>query len=152
MVKVIFLQNVPRVAKAGDIKEVADGYGRNFLVPQKLARLADSSALSTRKTLLKARARIDAQEEAQLTELAQQLDGKEITLKAKAGSQEQLYGSITNADIVAELQNTTGLVIDKRKLEIAESIRQLGSYEVGIRLTKDIIPKIKVTVIEDKQD
>lgn len=150
--KVIFLQNVPRVAKAGDIKEVADGYGRNFLVPQKLARLADSSALSTRKTLLKARARIDAQEEAQLTELAQQLDGKEITLKAKAGSQEQLYGSITNADIVAELQNTTGLVIDKRKLEIAESIRQLGSYEVGIRLTKDIIPKIKVTVIEDKQD
>lgn len=150
--KVIFLQNVPKVAKAGDIKEVADGYGRNFLVPQKLARLADSSALSTRKTLLKARARIDAQEEAQLTELAQQLDGKEITLKAKAGSQEQLYGSITNADIVAELQNTTGLVIDKRKLEIAESIRQLGSYEVGIRLTKDIIPKIKVTVIEDKQD
>lgn len=150
--KVIFLQNVPRVAKAGDIKEVADGYGRNFLVPQKLARLADSSALSTRKTLLKARARIDAQEEAQLTELAQQLDGKEITLKAKAGSQEQLYGSITSADIVAELQNTTGLVIDKRKLEIAESIRQLGSYEVGIRLTKDIIPKIKVTVIEDKQD
>lgn len=150
--KVIFLQNVPRVAKAGDIKEVADGYGRNFLVPQKLARLADSSALSTRKTLLKARARIDAQEEAQLTELAQQLDGKEITLKAKAGSQEQLYGSITNADIAAELQNTTGLVIDKRKLEIAESIRQLGSYEVGIRLTKDIIPKIKVTVIEDKQD
>lgn len=150
--KVIFLQNVPRVAKAGDIKEVADGYGRNFLVPQKLARLADSSALSTRKTLLKARARIDAQEEAQLTELAQQLDGKEITLKAKAGSQEQLYGSITSADIVAELQNTTGLVIDKRKLEIAESIRQLGSHEVGIRLTKDIIPKIKVTVIEDKQD
>ncbi len=150
--RVIFLQNVPRVAKAGDIKEVADGYGRNFLVPHKLARLADSSALSTRETLLKARARIDAQEEAQLTELAQQLDGKEITLKAKAGSQEQLYGSITNADIVAELQNTTGLVIDKRKLEIAESIRQLGSHEVGIRLTKDIIPKIKVTVIEDKQD
>lgn len=150
--KVIFLQNVPRVAKAGDIKEVADGYGRNFLVPQKLAQLADSSALSTRKTLLKARARIDAQEEAQLVELAQQLDGKEITLKAKAGSQEQLYGSITNADIAAELQNTTGLVVDKRKLELAESIRQLGSYEVGIRLTKDIIPKIKVTVIEDKQD
>jgi large subunit ribosomal protein L9 len=81
--------------------------------------------------------------------LAQQLDGKEITLKAKAGSQEHLYGSITSADIAAELQNTTGLVIDKRKIEIAESIRQLGSHEVAIRLTKDIVPKIKVTVIEE---
>ncbi len=149
--KVIFLQNVPRVAKAGDIKEVADGYGRNFLVPQKLAQLADASALSTREALLKARALIDAQEESQLVELAQQLNGKEITLKAKSGSQEQLYGSITNADIATELQNTTGLIIDKRKLELAESIRQLGSYEVGIRLTKDIVPKIRVTVIEDKQ-
>ncbi len=147
--KVIFLQDVPRVAKAGDIKEVADGYGRNFLVPQKLAQLANSAALSTRETLLKIKARSDAQEESQLVELAQQLDGKEITLKAKAGSQEHLYGSITSADIAAELQNTTGLVIDKRKIEIAESIRQLGSHEVAIRLTKDIVPKIKVTVIEE---
>jgi large subunit ribosomal protein L9 len=149
MVKVIFLQDVPRVAKAGDIKEVADGYGRNFLVPQKLAQLANSSALSTRETLLKIKARSDAQEEAQLVELAQQLDGKEITLKAKAGSQEHLYGSITSADIAAELQNTTGLVVDKRKIELAEPIRQLGNHEVAIRLTKDIVPKIKVTVIEE---
>ena len=148
--KVIFLQDVPKVAKAGEIKEVADGYGRNFLIPKKLALLANSPALSAMETQLKIKARSQDQEEAELVELAHQLEGKEITLKAKVGAKEHLYGSITNADITAELQNTTGLVVDKRKVELAEPIRQLGSYEVAVRLAKDIIPKIKVTVIEEE--
>jgi len=149
-VKVVFLQDVPKVAKAGEIKEVADGYGRNFLIPKKLALLANSPALSAMETQLKIKARSQDQEEAELVELAHQLEGKEITLKAKVGAKEHLYGSITNADITAELQNTTGLVVDKRKVELAEPIRQLGSYEVAVRLAKDIIPKIKVTVIEEE--
>ena len=148
--KVIFLQDVSKVARAGEIKEVADGYGRNFLIPQKLALLANSSALNTMETQLKMKAHSQDQEEASLVELAHQLEGKEITLKAKVGAKEHLYGSITSADITAELQNTTGLVVDKRKLELAEPIRQLGSYEVAIRLAKDIIPKIKITVIEER--
>jgi len=149
-VKVVFLQDVPKVAKAGEIKEVADGYGRNFLIPKKLALLANSPALSAMETQLKIKARSQDQEEAELVELAHQLEGKEITLKAKVGAKEHLYGSITSADITAELQNTTGLVVDKRKVELAEPIRQLGSYEVAIRLAKDTIPKIKVTVIEEE--
>ena len=146
--KVVFLQDVPKVAKAGEIKEVADGYGRNFLIPQKLALLANSLALSAMETQLKVKAHSQAQGEAELVEMAQELEGKEITLKAKVGAKEHLYGSITSADITAELQNTTGLVVDKRKVELAEPIRQLGSYEVAIRLAKDITPQIKVTVIE----
>jgi len=149
-VKVVFLQDVPKVAKAGEIKEVADGYGRNFLIPKKLALLANSPALSAMETQLKIKARSQDQEEAELVELAHQLEGKEITLKARVGAKEHLYGSITSADITAELQNTTGLVVDKRKVELAEPIRQLGSYEVAIRLAKDTIPKIKVTVIEEE--
>ena len=148
--KVVFLQDVPKVAKAGEIKEVADGYGRNFLIPKKLALLANSPALSAMETQLKIKARSQDQEEAELVELAHQLEGKEITLKARVGAKEHLYGSITSADITAELQNTTGLVVDKRKVELAEPIRQLGSYEVAVRLAKDIIPKIKVTVIEEE--
>ncbi len=147
--KVIFLQDVPRVAKAGEVKEVADGYGRNFLIPQKLAVIADPSTLNTLKAQIKKEASSQAQTEEEMTDLAHQLDGKEITLKAKAGAKEQLYGSITSADIAAELQNN-GLVVDKRKIEIAEPIRQLGSHEVAIRLTKDAIPKIKVIVIEEE--
>ena len=148
--KVVFLQDVPKVAKAGEIKEVADGYGRNFLIPKKLALLANSPALSAMETQLKIKARSQTEEEAELVELAHQLEEKEITLKAKVGAKEHLYGSITSADITAELQNTTGLVVDKRKVELAEPIRQLGSYEVAVRLAKDIIPKIKVTVIEEE--
>jgi len=148
-VKVVFLQDVPKVARAGQIKEVADGYGRNFLIPKKLALLANSTALSAIETQLKIKAHYRDQEEARIVEMAHQLEGKEIILKARAGAKELLYGSITSADIATELQNTTGLVIDKRKIELTEPIRQLGSYEVGIRLAKDITPQIKVTVIEE---
>ena len=148
--KVVFLEDVPKVAKAGEIKEVADGYGRNFLIPQKLAVLASPSALNAAETQTKIRARSQTQTEEETTELVRQLDGKEITLKARAGAQEHLHGSITSADIASELQNATGLVVDKRKIELDEPIRQLGSYEVAIRLAKDMIPKIKVTVIEEE--
>ncbi len=147
--KVIFLQDVPRVARAGEVKEVADGYGRNFLIPQKLAVIADPSTLNTLEAQIKKEASSQAQTEEEMTDLAHQLDGKEITLKAKVGTKEQLYGSITSADIADELQNN-GLVVDKKRIEIAEPIRKLGSHEVAIRLAKDAIPKIKVIVIEEE--
>ncbi len=147
--KVIFMQDVPNVAKAGEIKEVANGYGRNFLIPKKLALLAESPA---RIKQVKMKVQSQADTHADLILLAQQLEGKEITLKARAGAKDRLHGSITSADIATELNDSAGLVIDKRKIELAEPIRQLGSYEVAIRLAKDIIPKIKVTVTEKETD
>ncbi len=145
--KVVFLQDVPNVASTGEIKEVADGYARNFLIPQKLALLASSSAASTVKAQLKAKARNQEKIRAESTELANQIEGKEVILKVRVGAKDRLYGSITSADIAAELESTAGLTIDKRKIELAEPIRQLGSYEVAVRLAQDVIPKIKVTVI-----
>jgi len=144
--KVVFLQDVPNVAKAGEIKEVAAGYGRNFLIPRKLAALASSQAMSQVETIDKT----EAKENAELVELAARLEGKEVSLKAKAGAKERIYGSITSADIAAELESTAGIEVDKRKIELDEPIRQLGSYEVSIRLAKDILPKIKVTVTEEE--
>lgn len=143
--KVVFLQDVPNVAKAGEIKEVAAGYGRNFLIPKKLAALANPQAMSQVETGDKTKATVNVE----LVELARQLEEQEISLKAHAGAKDKLYGSITSADIAAELENTTGLVIDKRKIELDEPIRQLGSYEISIRLAQDIIPKIRVTVVEE---
>ena len=150
--KVIFLQDVPNVARAGEIKEVASGYGRNFLIPQKLAVLASSPAISLVETQRKINARNQQQTGAELVELANQLDGREVFLKARVGAKDRLYGSITNADIAAELESTVGLVIDKKKIELAKPINQVGSYEVTIRLAKDVIPKIKVTVTEKETD
>jgi len=150
--KVVFLQDVPNVARAGEIKEVANGYGRNYLIPKNLALLAKSSAISLTAAQRKIEAQSQVDNMAEIVKLADQLDGIEVTLKARAGAKDRLYGSITSADIAAELEATTGLVVDKRKMELAEAIRQLGSYEVTIRLTKDIVPKIKVTVIEKETD
>jgi len=150
--KVVFLQDVPNVARVGEVKEVANGYGRNFLIPQKLALLASSPATNLIEAQRKINARNQQQTEAEVVGLANQLDGREVFLKARVGAKDRLYGSITNADIAAELESTTGLVIDKRKIDLAEPIHQLGSYEVAIRLAKDIMPKIKVTVIEKEAD
>lgn len=146
--KVIFLQDVPKVAKTGEVKEVADGYGRNFLLPHRLAVPATGGAMKEMAALIKREASRRAKTEAELAELANQLNGKEVILKAKAGAEKQLYGSITTADIAAELESTHSLVIDKRKIDLAETIRQVGSYDVAVKLSKDLIPKIKVTVVE----
>jgi large subunit ribosomal protein L9 len=145
--RVVFIQDVPRVAKAGEIKEVADGYARNFLIPRKLAQLASPQVLSQLGT----REITEAKEDTELMALAQQIEGKEVNIKAKAGAKDKLYGSITSADIASELSKSTKLDIDKRKIELEEPIRQLGSYEVVIRLAKDIVPKIRVSVTEEKK-
>ena len=150
--KVVFLEDVPNVAEAGEIKEVANGYGRNFLIPRKLAILANAAAINSVEIQRRIRARSQAETEAEMLELAHQLEGKEVILKAKVGAKDRLYGSITSADITAELENTTGLVVDKRKMELTEPSRQLGSHEVVIRLAKDIVPKIKVTVTEEETE
>ena len=148
--KVIFLEDVSNMARVGDIKEVADGYGRNFLIPKKLALLVNSQAISLVEAQRQIRVRQQAESEAELLDLAKQLDGKEITLKARVGAKDRLYGSITSADIAAELKGSAGLVVDKRKIELAEPIRQLGSYEVVVKLGKDILPQIRVTIIEEE--
>ena len=148
--RVIFLEDVPNVARAGEIKEVANGYGRNFLIPKKLALLANSPVTSQ----IQVQPKLTAQDQTEdaLIKLANQLEGREVTLKARVGAKDRLYGSITNADIVAELQNIAGVAVDKRKVELVEPIRQLGSYEVAIRLARDIVPRIKVTVTAEEKD
>jgi large subunit ribosomal protein L9 len=138
-VKVIFLQDLPNVAQAGEAKEVADGYARNFLIPKRLAMLAKPGAASIA-------ARRQEKIAAELAELANKLEGLEIDFKARAGAKDRLYGAITTADIASEISRTAGVAVDKRKIDLDKSIHQLGSYEVTIRLAKDIVPKIKVIV------
>ena len=146
--KVVFLQDVPDLARAGEIKEVADGYGRNFLIPRKLALLAKPETVRNMEVKLAVGVRHQAQTETELLELANQLAGKEFIVRARTGGTERLYGSITTDDIANEIENATGLMVDKRKIEIAEPIRHVGSYEVTIRLAQNIIAQLTVTVIE----
>ena len=146
--KVIFTEDVPNVAKSGQMKEVTDGYARNYLIPRKLAVFANSGTIKAMATKMEARVKADAQAEIEMKELGESLNGREIFIEAKSGGKERLYGSVTNADIAAELEKATGLEVDKRKIKLLETIDQLGTYDVEIRLSKDIAPKIKVTVTE----
>ena len=150
--RVIFLEDVANIAKAGEVKEVADGYGRNFLIPKNLAALVSPKTTARLEAQLRAQSNKGVQIDAELVNMAQQIAGKEVVLKAKVGAKDRLYGSITSADIAAELERITGVTVDKRKIELDEPIRELGSFYVAIKLGKDIIPKIKVTVSEEEAD
>ena len=148
--KVIFIADVPNVARAGQTKEVADGYARNFLFPRKLAVLANSQAAAAVEAHLKKIVKQRTLEEAEMAELAKKIGGVEITLKAKVGENEKLYGSITGADIAEALTKNIKREIDKRKVDLVEPIRQTGTYDVTLRFTHDITAIIKVTVMSDE--
>jgi len=150
--KVVFLDDVSNIARAGDVKEVADGYARNYLIPNKLAALVSPEATSRLEAQLQAKANKQTLLESELTEMVGQLEGKEVILQAKVGTKDRLYGSITSADIAAELEKVTGITIDKRKIELDEPIRELGSFDVAIKLGKDTIPRIRVIVSEKEAD
>jgi large subunit ribosomal protein L9 len=150
--KLIFMQDVPNIARAGDTKEVANGYGRNFLIPRNLAIPYTAEAVNLVKEHRLTKTRKEAESEAEIMEMAKQLEGKKITLKARVGAKDHLFGSITSGDITNELKNAFNLVVDKRKIELVEPIRRLGRYEVTIRLTKNAIPKIEVVVTEKETE
>jgi large subunit ribosomal protein L9 len=144
--RVIFTEDVPNVARSGQVKNVADGYARNYLIPRKLAVLASKSVLNAMAAKIEARVKADAQMEADSVKIAELLNGKEVFIEAKSGGKERLYGSVTSADIAAALEESTGFEVDKRKIKLPENIHQLGTYNVEIKLAKDITPVIKVTV------
>ena len=147
--QVVFLKDVPGKGRAGEIRDVADGYGRNFLLPKGLALLATPSALRSAEALrLKEKVR-QARTQAELEELAQGLEGMALNLKARVGAKKRLYGSITSAHIAEEL-GRRGLEIDKRRIDLEEPLRQLGEYEIAVKLGGDLAPKIKVIVEEEK--
>jgi large subunit ribosomal protein L9 len=148
--KVIFIEDVPNIAKAGEIKDVTDGYGRNYLIPRKLAAIATTKSIAGAKAQLEKKVREQARTEAEMQQLAKEIDGKEISVTARTGGKDKLYGSITPEDIATELQKALGVIVDKRKIETGESIREVGTFDVVIRLSSDIAPTIKVTVKEQE--
>ena len=148
--KVIFFKDVPNVAMAGEMKEVNDGYARNFLIPKKLAALAQPGIQQHFEAESRATARRQAQAGAEIEALAKKIEGKTVTLKGKVGAKDQLYGSITNTDIAGELSKLLDTEIDKRKIELAEPIRHIGTFEAVVRLSGELTPKIKVKVIGEE--
>jgi len=146
--KVIFLKDVPK-GKRGEIKEVADGYARNFLFPKGMALPATPSATKEAKLLLDKKVEHQDRQHEEQSKIAQELEGKELHFKAKAGAKGRLHGSITSSNIAEELSRLTGLEIDKKRVEIDEPLHQLGSHEVVINLGTGTEAKIQVIIEEE---
>lgn len=145
--KVLFLKDVKNVAKAGEVKEVSDGYAKNYLFPQRLATLATTTELQKVAEASASEAKRQSKMITETRELADLLSKTKVTIKAKVGEQGRLYGSITTADIATAIEKETGQSVDRRKIELKEPIRSVGTHEVTIRFAKDIAAKV-TTVIE----
>jgi large subunit ribosomal protein L9 len=144
--KVILSKDVQGTGKAGEVKDVADGYARNYLIPRKLAIPATGGALKNVEQKKAAEEKKAATEEAAARALADRLTSAPVVLTAKVGDQGRLYGSITNGDIADQLSAQLGQPIDRRKIELDEPIRQLGTFEVTIRLHRAVSASVKVDV------
>lgn len=148
--KVLLTETVDNLGRAGEVKKVADGYARNLLIPKGLAVPATEGALRHAELRRQAEGRRQKREEMKAESLARALSQVTLTFQAKAGETDKLYGSITSADIAGALERETGQAIDKRKIELEEPIRELGSYYVPVKLLSDLAPL--VTVIVERED
>ena len=143
--KVLLIKDIYKLGRAGDIKKVANGFGRNYLIPQGLAILATPGALKqVNQIRSKATASRDALNQ-ELGGLAQQLSDLVLEFTTKAGETGKLYGSITTQNIVTSIQEKIGVEVDRRDIE-TQPIRSLGEHKVAIRLTIDLMPEITVLV------
>jgi large subunit ribosomal protein L9 len=149
-VKVTFLEDVARVARVGQTKEVANGYARNYLLPKKLAVIAESRAAAAVEGQLKKKVKQREIEDAEMAALAKIIEGTEVVIRAKVGDNEKLYGSVTAADVAAALTAAAGREIEKRQVELLDPIRQTGVYLVTVRLAHEITAAIKVKVASEE--
>lgn len=145
MMKVLLLKDVYKLGRAGDVKRVAAGYGRNYLIPQGLAALATPGMLKQaeriREKATKERVRLNEE----LASVAEKVDGLELTFAVKAGETGKLYGSITTAMIAEAIDEKIGVNIDRRQIE-TQPIKTLGVHAVEVRLTIDLIPTVSTVV------
>jgi large subunit ribosomal protein L9 len=145
--KVVFLEEVEGTARTGDVKNVADGFARNFLLPRKLAAPATDHYVN----IAQAKANKEAKRQERLDDEARdrllpQVDGKSLKIEVRVGEQGKLFGSVTARDIAELLQETTRIELEHRQVDLKEPIRELGSHEVGIKLTRNIIATVTVSV------
>jgi large subunit ribosomal protein L9 len=146
--EVILKEDVANLGHRGDVVKVADGYGRNFLLPRKLAMQATEANKSVIEQMKAAAARRSATEKAQAEELLVKLQPVVLSFTRKSGENGQLFGSVTTADIAGDLAQK-GFEIDRRKIQLSEPLKSLGDFTVTIKLHREVAAHIKVQVVTD---
>jgi large subunit ribosomal protein L9 len=146
--KVLLIKDVYKLGRAGDVKKVADGYGRNFLIPQGMAVLATPGAMKTAERIRSKAADKRAILNEEMSVVAEALSKVQLTFNARAGETGKLYGSITSQEVADDIQKKTGYAIKRQQLDM-QPLRTLGEHTIRIRLTMDLIPEIKATVLRE---
>ncbi len=144
--KIILLEDVKGVGPADTVKDVSDGYARNFLLPKGAAVIADKGTLKVLDVRLKAKAEGIEKEKADLRKIASKLDGAQISIQVDAGESGKIFGSVTHQDIARKVFETLGIEVDKKKIVLDQPIKETGSFDVPVKFTSDISASLKVNV------
>ena len=146
--EVILKEDVAKLGARGDLVKVADGYGRNFLLPRKLAIEATAGNRKVIEQMRAAALRRSAKEKAQAEELAKQFTALEVSFERRAGEHDQLFGSVTSGDISEALEKK-GFVMDRRKIQLHEPLKSLGEFTIPLKLHKDVTAHLKVVIAKE---
>ena len=149
--KVLLIKDVYNLGRAGEVKKVADGYARNFLIPQKMAVIASTGALKQIEKIQAAAAKQRELLNEEMSGLAEQIAALELSFKAKVGETGKLYGSITQQQIVDAVNEKLNVNLDRHQIE-SSPLREIGEHDVRVRLTFDLIPEVKVLVESDEEE
>src|ERR671933_2753003 len=144
--KIVLMKDVPNLGAAGEVKEVADGYARNYLMPKGFAALATKGLIKQAQERAEAQRKRDLRARTDAEALAQRINGQTVRFTARVGELDRLYGSITNADIAEKLSAQTWIEIDRRRIDLEEPIKRIGIYPVKIRLMAGLEPLVNVVV------
>jgi large subunit ribosomal protein L9 len=143
--EVILKEDVPKLGSRGDVVKVAEGYGRNFLLPRKLAIEATSANKAVIDQMKAASVRRSAKEKHEAEALAKQFEGLSVSFQRRSGENDQLFGSVTSSDIAEALEKKS-FHIDRRKIQLHEPLKAVGEFDVPVRLHKDVSAHIKVLI------
>lgn len=147
--KVVLRDDVENIGRKGDLIEVTDGFARNFLVPRGLAMKATKGVVHQAEAMRRNREARDARDREAAQALADQLTGRRIELRARAGEAGRLFGSVTPADVVDAVRAQTGVELDRRKTQLAEPLKELGAVEVPVKLHTDVEVTLTVDVVPE---
>jgi large subunit ribosomal protein L9 len=144
--KVILLHEVAGLGKPGDVTDVADGYARNYLLPRQLVTPATAAGLAALREKVAAAQRKVERQRQENAALAARIEGVTLTFEVRVGRGDRLYGSVTSQDIADALVELHHLKLDRRTIQLREPLRQLGTFEVGVRIAQSMEPKLKVVI------
>ena len=148
--KIMLTKDVENVGRAGEVKDVADGYGRNFLIPRKLAVVAGRGVEAEARRIRDAAARREAKEQEEARGLAEEIDNKTVVVRLKVGAEDKVFGAITNEDIAKAIKQQHQVEVDRRRIELREPLKQLGEHRVPLHLHRDIQAHVNLIITRDR--